>query len=267
MPIGQVDQGVNRLLQPFLDQRRLTPEPEDRASAGRVLAAGPMLDNHTLTIGFARRFTGYKRPSLIFRDPERLARILRAPGRQVQIVFAGKAHPADEPGKHILQNIYRKALDPAFGGRVAFVEDYDLHVAHFLVQGCDIWLNNPRKPLEASGTSGMKACMNGVPQLSIGDGWWAEGYNGRNGWLIESHAPAEDENATDQADAESLYHLLEHEIVPAFYDCDEKGIPRRWVRLVKEAIRSVAPAFSTRRMEKDYVERMYVPAMRQPAAR
>ena len=196
---------------------------EDRAGASRVLAAGPMLDNHTLTIGFARRFTGYKRPSLIFRDPERLARILRAPGRQVQIVFAGKAHPADEPGKHMLQNIYRKALDPAFGGRVAFVEDYDLHVAHFLVQGCDVWLNNPRKPLEASGTSGMKACMNGVPQLSIGDGWWAEGYNGRNGWLIESHAPAEDENATDQADAESLYHLLEHEIVPAFYDRDEQG--------------------------------------------
>jgi starch phosphorylase len=113
----------------------------------------------------------------------------------------------------------------------------------------------------------MKACMNGVPQLSIGDGWWAEGYNGRNGWLIESHAPAEDENATNQADAESLYHLLEHEIVPAFYDRDEKGIPRRWVRVVKEAIRSVAPAFSTRRMVKDYVERMYVPAMRQPAPR
>jgi len=130
-----------------------------------------------------------------------------------------------------------------------------------------VWMNNPRKPLEASGTSGMKACMNGVPQLSVGDGWWAEGYNGRNGWLIESHAPAQDENATDQADAESLYHLLEHEIVPAFYDCDEKGIPRRWVRVVKEAIRSVAPAFSTRRMVKDYVERMYVPAMRQPAAR
>ena len=251
----------------FIRDRARRLWSEDRAGAGRVLAAGPMLDNHTLTIGFARRFTGYKRPSLIFRDPERLAGILRAPGRQVQIVFAGKAHPADEPGKHMLQNIYRKALDPAFGGRVAFVEDYDLHVAHFLVQGCDIWLNNPRKPLEASGTSGMKACMNGVPQLSIGDGWWAEGYNGRNGWLIESHAPAEDENATDQADAESLYHLLEHEIVPAFYDRDEKGIPRRWVRVVKEAIRSVAPAFSTRRMVKDYVERMYVPAMRQPAAR
>ncbi len=235
---------------------------DDRASASRIVAAGSLLDNNTLTIGFARRFTGYKRPSLIFRDPERLARILRAPGRPVQIVFAGKAHPADEPGKHHLQAVYRRALDPAFGGRVAFVEDYDLHVAHFLVQGCDVWLNNPRRPLEASGTSGMKACMNGVPHLSIGDGWWAEGFNGRNGWLIEGHAPPNDEQATDDADADALYHLLETEIVPAFYDRDASGLPRRWVRIVKEAIRSVTPAFSARRMVKDYVTRLYVPAIR-----
>ena len=154
-------------------------------SAGRVLAAGTLLDRDALTIGFARRFTGYKRPDLIFRDPDRLARILNAAGRPVQVVFAGKSHPADDTGKHRLQGVYRHALDPAFGGRVAFVEDYDLHVAHFLVQGCDVWLNNPRKPLEASGTSGMKASMNGVPHLSIGDGWWAEGYNGTNGWLID----------------------------------------------------------------------------------
>jgi len=260
-------QALRNYLFAFIRERARSRWKEEHVTAARVVAAGTLLDPSALTIGFARRFTGYKRPSLIFRDPERLARILRAPGRQVQIVFAGKAHPADETGKHLLQQVYRRAVDPMFGGRIAFVDDYDLHVAHFLVQGCDIWLNNPRKPLEASGTSGMKACMNGVPQLSIGDGWWAEGYNGRNGWLIESHAPAEDENATDQADAESLYHLLEHEIVPAFYDRDEKGIPRRWVRVVKEAIRSVAPAFSTRRMVKDYVERMYVPAMRQPAAR
>ena len=147
----------------------------------------------------------------------------------MQIVFAGKAHPADDTGKHHLQGVYRRALDPAFAGRVAFVEDYDLHVAHFLVQGCDVWLNNPRKPLEASGTSGMKACMNGVPQLSIGDGWWAEGYNGRNGWLIDGQATGSDEGATDHADADALYRLLEGEIVPAFYDRDDRHIPRRWV--------------------------------------
>jgi starch phosphorylase len=252
----------------FIRDRARSLWTEDRASASRVIAAGPMLDNHTLTIGFARRFTGYKRPSLVFSNPDRLARILTQPGRPVQIVFAGKAHPADDTGKHFLQAVYQKALDPKFAGRIAFVEDYDLHVAHFLIQGCDVWLNNPRKPLEASGTSGMKACMNGVPQLSIGDGWWAEGYNGRNGWLIEGRAHAGgDEQALDNADAEALYHLLEAEIVPAFYDRDERGLPRRWIRTIKEAIRSVTPGFSTRRMVRDYVERMYVPSMRQPATR
>jgi glycogen phosphorylase len=251
----------------FIRERARRLWTDDRVSAGRVLAAGPMLDTNALTIGFARRFTGYKRPSLIFHDPERLARILNQPGRPVQIVFAGKAHPADDTGKHHLQGVYRRALDPVFGGRVAFVEDYDLHVAHFLVQGCDVWLNNPRKPLEASGTSGMKACMNGVPQLSIGDGWWAEAYNGRNGWLIDGGAPPQDESAADHADANALYRLLENEVVPTFYDRDERNVPRRWVRIVKEAICSVTPAFSTRRMVKDYVERMYTPAMREPAGR
>jgi glycogen phosphorylase len=263
--IWSVRSSLRLYLFSFIRERARRLWAEDRVSAGRALAAGPLLDTNALTIGFARRFTGYKRPSLIFRDPERLARILNAPGCPVQIVFAGKAHPADDTGKHHLQGVYRRALDPAFAGRVAFVEDYDLHVAHFLVQGCDVWLNNPRKPLEASGTSGMKACMNGVPQLSIGDGWWAEGYNGRNGWLIQSHAAASDEAATDQADADALYRLLETEIVPAFYDREEGHVPHRWVRIVKEAIRSITPTFSTRRMVKDYVVRMYAPAMQQPA--
>ena len=127
----------------------------------------------------------------------------------MQIVFAGKSHPADDIGKHHLQRVYKRALDPLFGGRVAFVDDYDLHVAHFLVQGCDVWLNNPRKPLEASGTSGMKAAINGVPHLSIGDGWWAEGYNGTNGWLIDGGAPRDNHDAVDAADAAALYRLLE----------------------------------------------------------
>ena len=132
----------------------------------------------------------------------------------MQIVFAGKSHPADDIGKHHLQHVYRRALDPMFGGRVAFVDDYDLHVAHFLVQGCDVWLNNPRKPLEASGTSGMKAAMNGVPHLSIGDGWWAEGFNGSNGWVIDGGAPPDNPDAVDAADASALYRLLEEEVVP-----------------------------------------------------
>jgi len=181
----------------------------------------------------------------------------------VQIVFAGKSHPADDTGKHRLQGVYHHALDPAFAGRIAFVEDYDLHVAHFLVQGCDIWLNNPRKPLEASGTSGMKASINGVPHMSIGDGWWAEAYNGKNGWLIDGGNTSGDEGAVDAADADALYRLLEEQVVPAFYDRGSDFIPHRWLQIVKESIRTVAPQFSTRRMVKEYVERMYLPASRQ----
>jgi starch phosphorylase len=231
------------------------------AAPARILAGGTMFDRQTLTIGFARRFTGYKRPELIFLDPARLARIVSAPGRHVQILFAGKAHPADEGGKHHLQRIYHRAIDPAFGGRVAFLEGYDLHVAHFLVQGCDVWLNTPRKPLEASGTSGMKAAINGTPNLSIGDGWWAEGYTGRNGWLIEGHADPRDHGAQDWADAQALYDLLEQQVVPAFYDRDAQGIPRRWVEIVRQSILTVLPHFCTRRMVKDYLRTMYVPAV------
>lgn len=233
----------------------------EQVGPNRVVTAGALLDPQALTIGYARRFTAYKRPELLFHDHDRLARILTAAKRPVQIVFAGKAHPADEPAKHHLQRVFRRALDPVFGGRIAFIDDYDLHVAHFLVQGCDLWLNNPRKPLEASGTSGMKASLNGVPHLSIGDGWWAEGYNGRNGWLIESRTNPEDQAATDAADAESLYRLLEEEIVPSFYERDERQIPLRWVQVVREAIRSNLPRFSTRRMLKQYVTEMYLPAI------
>ena len=227
------------------------------------MAAGTLLDPNALTIGFARRFTGYKRPELIFHNPERLIGILTASRRPVQIVFAGKAHPADETGKHHLQQVYRRAIDPMFGGRIAFVDDYDLHVAHFLVQGCDVWMNTPRKPLEASGTSGMKASINGVPHLSIRDGWWAEGYNGRNGWLIEGQPDGNDSDAVDRADAEALYHLLETEVVPTFYNRDPDGIPRRWLAFVREAIRTVTPQFSARRMVKQYADEMYGPAMQQ----
>jgi starch phosphorylase len=246
----------------FVRERARLRWRDEQVSAARVVAAGTLLDPNALTIGFARRFTGYKRPELIFHNPERLQAILNAARRPVQIIFAGKAHPADETGKHHLQHVYRKAIDPSFGGRVAFVDDYDLHVAHFLVQGCDVWLNNPRKPLEASGTSGMKASMSGVPHFSIGDGWWAEGYTRDNGWLIDAAdagGPLSHE-AQDAADAARLYEILERDIVPTFYELDN-GIPRRWLTFVRNAIISVAPRFSARRMVKDYVDTMYAPAL------
>ena len=244
----------------FIRERARNRWRDEQVSAARVVAAGTLLDPNALTIGFARRFTAYKRPELIFHNPERLQAILNATRRPVQIVFAGKAHPADETGKHHLQQVYRRAIDPAFGGRIAFVDDYDLHVAHFLVQGCDVWMNNPRKPLEASGTSGMKASYNGVPHFSIGDGWWAEGFTGENGWLIDA-GEAADQEAQDAADAAAIYHLLETNIVPTFYE-RENGIPRRWLSVVRQAIVTVAPRFSARRMVKDYVEQMYAPALR-----
>ena len=237
------------------------------ASAPHLVASGTMFDHTALTIGFARRFTGYKRPELIFTDADRLARILNAHGRPVQILFAGKAHPADDIGKQHLQRIYRRALDPKFGGRIAFIEDYDLHVAHFLVQGCDVWLNNPRKPLEASGTSGMKAAINGTPHMSIGDGWWAEGFTGGNGWLIDGRADPDDHGAQDWADAQAMYALIEEQLVPTFYDRDAQGIPRRWLQIVKESMRTVLPRFSTRRMVKEYVVTMYQPALGQPVSK
>jgi starch phosphorylase len=244
----------------FVRERARLRWTVDRVSTPRIVSAGTLLEPGTLTIGFARRFAGYKRPDLVFHDADRLAALLNSVERPVQIIFAGKAHPADDVGKHHLQQVYRRALDPKFGGRVAFVDDYDLHVAHFLVQGCDVWLNNPRKPLEASGTSGMKAAINGVPHLSIGDGWWAEGFTGANGWVIESGARG-NEAEMDVADAGALYRLLEEEVIPAFYDRDEAGVPHRWMRVVKESIRSVAPRFSARRMVKEYAERMYGTAL------
>ena len=256
-------QALRSYLFQFVRERARQRWAEDQASAPRVVACGAMLDPHVLTIGFARRFTAYKRPELVFRDLDRLSRLLTDPGRPVQLIFAGKAHPADEAGKHHLQNIFRHALDPKLAGRVAFIDDYDLHVAHFLAQGCDVWLNTPRKPLEASGTSGMKASMNGVLHLSIGDGWWAEGSTGRNGWTIVGTAAGTDHDQVDAADAGALYDLLEQDVVPTFYERDTRGIPRRWIAMVKQALATITPRFSARRMLKDYVERAYAPALKQ----
>jgi starch phosphorylase len=256
-----VRQSLRRYLFTFVRERARHRWVEERVGISRVVAAGTLLEPEALTLAFARRFTGYKRPELVFHDSERLARILNAPGRNVQIIFAGKSHPADDIGKHHLQQVYRRALNPLFAGRVAFVDDYDLHVAHFLAQGCDVWLNNPRKPMEASGTSGMKAAINGVPHLSIGDGWWAEGFTGDNGWLIEGRPANDSYEAVDAADANALYRLLEEKIVPTFYDRDAGNVPHRWIETVKQSICTVAPRFCGRRMVKEYAERMYAPAL------
>jgi glycogen phosphorylase len=244
----------------FIRERARQHWSQGTMSATGVIAGGPLLDPQVLTIGVARRFADYKRPGLLFHDPDRLARILAAPWRGVQLVFAGKAHPADDVGKHHLQRIYKYAVNPLFAGRIAFIDDYDLHVAHFLTQGCDVWLNTPRRPMEASGTSGMKAALNGVPHLSIGDGWWAEAFNGSNGWTIAGGLSSNDQGAVDAADADSLYRLLEEQVVPTFYERDSSNVPRAWLRLVKEAIRTVAPRFSARRMLKQYIEEMYATA-------
>ena len=229
------------------------------ANAQQVLAMGALLEADTLTICFARRFAEYKRPTLIFQDVERLKKIVTNPWRPVQIIFAGKSHPADTASKNLLRQVYSLATDRTFQGRIAFVEDYDMELARYLTQGADVWLNNPVRLQEASGTSGMKASINGAINLSVRDGWWYEGYNGANGWAIgdDSIVP---QNEQDKSDAESIYHLLEEEIVPFFYERDTRDVPTGWIRVVKEAIRSVMPAFCARRMVREYSEKMYRPA-------
>ncbi len=226
----------------------------------QVLTSGTMLDPESLTIGFARRFATYKRATLIFRDAERLRRLLLDIHRPVQIVFAGKAHPADDPGKALIQEIYNMAKHNQLGGRIAFVEDYDMHSARYFTQGVDVWLNTPLRPHEASGTSGMKASINGIPNLSILDGWWVEGYNGANGWAINGEQ-FDNQDDQDEHDSNVIYRLLEEEIVPLYYDRHHDNIPRGWIEVMREAIRSNAPRYSMRRMVKEYTEKLYLEAM------
>jgi starch phosphorylase len=228
----------------------------------QVVASGVLLDPYALTIGFARRFATYKRASLILSDVERLLNIINRPNRPVQIIFAGKAHPADEPGKQLIQQIYRTVKKAESGGRLVFLEDYDMNVARYLVQGVDVWLNTPRRPMEASGTSGMKAGLNGVLNFSVLDGWWREAYNGHNGWAIGEDKDPGAPETQDQIDAETLYSTLEQEIIPLFYDRDG-GLPREWIERMKDSLRTITPQFSTRRMLKEYIERLYLPALPQ----
>ena len=228
-----------------------------KISPSVVLAEGALLDPLHLTVGFSRRFASYKRADLIFTELERLKELIGDRWNPIQIIFAGKAHPADDAGKRILQRVFNYAKDPEMGGRIAFVENYDEQLAQYLVHGVDVWLNNPLPPMEACGTSGMKASLNGVPQMSIPDGWWIEGYNGRNGWTFGEET-GEDR---DKADAEAMYDLLKKKIIPLYYAVDDDGISRGWVKVMKEAMKSVGPAFSARRMVKEYVRKFYREAL------
>jgi starch phosphorylase len=198
----------------------------------------------------------------MFKDLDRLKAILNRHDRPVQIIFSGKAHPADNPGKHFIQDIYQLSLQPGLAGKIVFLEEYDIAVGRAMVQGVDVWLNNPRRPYEASGTSGQKASLNGAPNASILDGWWPEGYNGHNGWAIGEEREYTNQDEQDWNDAQSFYHILETEIVPAFYESrDASGVPNRWMEIAKAAITTCAPQFSTRRMLSDYMRYYYVPAM------
>ncbi|HLG65454.1 MAG TPA: alpha-glucan family phosphorylase [Ktedonosporobacter sp.] len=231
--------------------------------APQITELEAMLTPDALIIGFARRFATYKRATLLFRNRERLLRLLNNPERPVQIIFAGKAHPADEPGKALIEQIYRASRSDEFRGKVIFLENYDIEMARYLVSGADLWLNNPIRPYEASGTSGQKAALNGQPNCSILDGWWAEGYNGHNGWAIGEEREYHDQEIQAEADSLSLYQLLEEEIVPTFFDRRADGIPHRWLGYMKEAIRTCTPQFSMRRMVKEYTTRYYIPAIQQ----
>jgi glycogen phosphorylase len=215
-----------------------------------------------MVIGFARRFATYKRADLLFRDEDRLARLVNDTDRPVQIVIAGKAHPADRPGQQVIQDLFSLSRSPRLRGRVFIIEDYDVRIARFLVAGVDIWLNNPRRPMEASGTSGMKAAINGIPSVSILDGWWDEAFNGRNGWAIGGTQTAREWSDQDNADAAELYRLLEAEIVPLYFSRDSDNLPREWLAVMRAAIESAIWPFSTARMLTEYVDRLYLSGVR-----
>jgi starch phosphorylase len=258
--LWETHQQLKRRLIDFVRSRerqrreRLGESPESIRRVNRIL------DPEILTIGFARRFATYKRGTLLFSDKERLKRLVNDPTRPVQLIFAGKAHPRDEAGKALIQEVYKFTRESGLENRIVFVEDYDSYIARRLVQGVDLWLNHPLRPLEASGTSGMKSAPNGGINLSVLDGWWREGYNGSNGWAIGAEI---DNGATEfqnEVDASSLYQLLENQIVPLYYAKPDGKLPLAWLQLMRESIRSVTPVFNTQRMVKEYTEQLYIPA-------
>ena len=241
---------------------RLKMQLQRRGLSKHMIAyADEVLDPEALTIGFARRFATYKRGNLIFRNLERIKKILTNKERPVQIIIAGKAHPKDDKGKEIIKSIVALTSDPDLKYKVVFLEDYDMNVAHYLVQGVDIWLNNPLRPQEASGTSGMKAAVNGAINFSVLDGWWCEGYNGENGWVVGSTDTYNDLEYQNEMESRSIYEILEKEIVPLFYDRGQDDLPRGWINKMKLCMQTVGPMFNTNRMIEDYTRKFYVPSM------
>jgi starch phosphorylase len=251
---------LKNLLLAFV-RRRVSRQCRRRGESDEAVeAARNVLDPNVLTIGFARRFATYKRADLLLADLDRFSSLLHHPQRPIQVVFAGKAHPADEPGKQLIKKIANLRRDPRLAGRVAFIEDYDINVCRHLVQGVDVWLNTPRRPLEASGTSGQKVVLNGGLNLSVLDGWWAEAYDGRNGFAIGQGASHVSNEINDSRDARDLYRVLDEEVIPLYYDRDVDGLPRQWIQRMMNSIGSLAWRFSAHRMVMDYVRTGYLPA-------
>ena len=264
MDLWMVRRHLKRKLVVYANERARRQWASGSISAGQAMTTGLFLEPYSLTIGFARRFATYKRGDLLLSNIDRLLSIINNPRMPVQIIFAGKAHPADEPGKAIIQQVYRMVKDSRSAGRLVFLEDYDMGMARYLVQGVDVWLNTPRRPNEASGTSGMKAAANGVLNFSILDGWWREGYNGKNGWAIGEDREYSDTHEQDAIDAASLFETLQDEIIPLYYQQRTvDGMPVGWLGRVRECIRTLAPVFSTRRMVKEYLTQFYLPVMEQ----
>jgi starch phosphorylase len=242
-------------------RRRSVAQAERRGESPEILAQlRRALSLDTLTIGFARRFATYKRANLIFRDIEVMTEMVNCAATPIQFIFAGKAHPHDSPGKQILEQIAKLTRDPRFLGKIVFIEDYDINVGRHLVQGVDVWLNNPRRPLEASGTSGEKVVLNGGLNLSILDGWWAEAYDGANGFAIGMGETNSSDALHDERDAEALQTALRDEVIPLYYQRDRDGLPRAWIKRMKRAIRTMGWRFSADRMVMDYVTKTYIPA-------
>ena len=217
------------------------------------------LNPDALTIGFARRFATYKRATLIFKDIERMTQIMNNSGKPIQLIFAGKAHPADKEGQDLIKYIHEVSMMPQFKGKIFLLENYNIAMSRYLVSGVDVWLNNPRRPMEASGTSGQKASVNGVINFSVLDGWWAEGYTQNNGWTIGTNAEYDSYEAQDMADSQSMYHTLEEKIIPTYYDRDRNGISKRWIEIMKNSIITTGGKYSTARMLVDYTNQLYIP--------